>query len=100
MGDVARIVAAPRSFCAMAAKAAAASFVTASWVLVGRQESGLVQARRRRWRTSGMRRSMILMTTSSFTVLVKFVWTRISFISDTISSGGLSSASAYSLIWV
>ncbi len=79
---------------AMFANLVAALAVTPSRVSIGRNRSGVRKQARRMFRASGAMRSNRLNTCCWAMVLVKFVWMRISRMSDTISNGGLSSASA------
>ena len=73
----------------------AALAVTDSRVAVGIRRSGAVKQSRNIRRGSGATRSISFIECCAVITLVKFVCIRISCISDTISRGGFSNASAY-----
>ncbi len=87
------------SRCATAAKRPAASSVSRWRVLRGRSRSGSRKAAARRSRVAPSARSSMSKACTSWTVLVQLVWIRNRVMSDTIRSGGFSSATAYCCSW-
>jgi hypothetical protein len=88
-----------RSDCASRANSPAARSVSAWRVCPGLSRSGSVKAHFSVWRAFASRKSSSRMRRTSETVLVQLVWTRMRSVSQTIRSGGFSSATAYCWSW-
>ena len=84
-----------RNPCASSAKVAAACSVSACRVCSGRSRSGSLKAHFSRFRVAGSSSSYSVNLWTWLTLFVQLVWIRKRRVSETISSGGFSSASAY-----
>ena len=88
-----------RNDCANDAKVSAARSVSACRVSPGRSRSGSESAHLSLLRLAAFVRSSSSNSWTTLTLLVQLVWMRNRAMSETISSGGFSSASAYCLSW-
>ena len=86
-----------RSDCASSAKVAAAFAVSVWRVISGRRRSGALMAHLSLLRAAGSARSSRTNSWTRLTALVQLVWMRNRAMSETIRSGGFSSARAYCL---